>query len=202
MDKEFINFLEDLIYYLELNYSINEAIIEINQNNQYSNQKFQYKLNKLTNLLKKNVRLEKALSSFIDELNSDFLDNYKAVIINTIKQNLNAKELFKTLKEDFENHLKRKEERKAFSYYSILNTYITYFVFLMLIILLIKKVIPFGLQDKELINIYTSYLSFLIFEEAFLSGFMIGQISLNSFLEGVVHSFNLIGISYIILMLL
>ncbi len=202
LDKDFVNFLEDLIYYLELNYSVNEAVIEIAKNNKYSNQEFQEKLINLTNLLKKGVRLEKAFSLFIDSLDSNFLDNYKAIIMNTIKNNLNIKEFFETLKEDLENYLKRKEERKSFSYYSILNTYITYFVFLMLLVLLIKKVIPFGLQDRETINIYTSYLSFLIFEEAFLSGFMIGQISLNNFLEGVVHSFNLIGLSYIILMLL
>ncbi len=198
-DKELVFFFEDLVYYLELDYSLNEAIIEICKNNQYSNKKFQKKIERLGKLLKKNLRVEDTFLWFVDSLKSDFLDGYKAAIINCIKENLNMKEFFRTLKDDLKHYLKRKEERKTYSYYSILNTYITYFVFLMLLVLLIKKILPFGIENTTLINVYTSYLCFLIFEQAFLSGFLIGELSLSEFLEGIIHSFNLIGLSYLIL---
>ncbi|MEO2154680.1 MAG: type II secretion system F family protein [Nanoarchaeota archaeon] len=195
-------FFRDLSYYLSLGYSLKKALLLIISENRYSNDEFNKKLEVLKNKIERNYESVKAFTEFLKSLNNPILNSFEPIIRNVIKRSERLDILFKDISEELDKEIVRERKRKEKTYSVLITTYISFFLFITLVVLLIDKVLNFQLSGfKILLSTYISLLTFLVHEESILSGFVIGELVSNEFIEGIVHSFFFIGITYLIFMI-
>jgi len=194
-------FFSDLTYYLKLGYSLKKAIELIYQNNVYPKEEFNKLVEKLYKKSKFNI--VESFEEFIKELNNPILLSFLPVIKHVIKNSEKLDTLFENISIELEKEIERQRKRSEKTYYVLLTSYLSFGIYLLLIALLIEKVINFQLGElKNIVAIFTSLIIFLVYEMALLSGFIIGSLVHNDFIEGIVHSFFFIGISFLIFLII
>jgi len=195
-------FFQDLSYYLSLGYSLKKAIEVIANNNVYSKNEFNERIKTLKRKLEKGYNTKQAFIEFLESLNNPIINSFIPLIEHVIDNSEKIDILFKNISEEMEKEIKRSRKRSEKTYYTLLSTYTSFLLFLLLVVLLVDKVINFQLSGfNKLVAVYISLLTFLVYEEAILSGFVIGQLTSNEFIEGIVHSFVFIGITFFVFML-
>jgi len=194
-------FFSDITYYLKLGYSLKKSIELIYQNNVYPKEEF----NKLVEKLYKKSRLNiiESFEEFIKELSNPILLSFLPVIKHVIKNSEKIDTLFENISIELEKEIERQRKRNEKTYSVLLTSYLSFGIYILLIALLIEKVINFQLGElKDIIAIFTSLIIFLVYEISLLSGFVIGSLVNNDFIEGVVHSLFFIGVSFLIFLMI
>jgi len=194
-------FFSDLTYYLKLGYSLKKSIELIYKNNVYPKEEFNKLIEKLYKKSKYNIL--DSFKEFINELNNPILSSFLPVIEHVIKNSEKIDTLFENIAVELEKELERQRKRSEKTYYVLLTSYVSFGIYILLIVLLIEKVINFQLGElKNIVAVFTSLIIFLVYEISLLSGFIIGSLVHNDFIEGVVHSLFFIGISFLIFLII
>lgn len=166
-------------------------------------------IEKLSNQLSWGVSFDKALINFAENVGSDALKRDFLLVVEARRVGGHVEKILRELSEKINIENLRKVERKNNLASNTFTGYISFIIFLFIIILVynnlfvgITESLSAGneeslAQNKDSTSIYLTLLMLLSYELAILSGFLFGMMQENNIISGAPHVVALIIITFI-----
>lgn len=210
LEKQFPNFLRDIVEGTRAGMSLPQAIRNT-QNNNYAD--LTPHVEKMAAKLEWGIPFEKVMEDFGRETNSQIIQRSVSTIIQTYRAGGNVSEVLETIGDNLKEIRRLRKERESQIYGELVTGYIVYFVFLLVLVVLIRYLLPsltfegmdtgMGLMDSgrqlsadELVNEYRPIFQWLVIVQSVFSGLVIGRLSEGEFKAGVKHVAILLAVGY------
>ena len=161
-------------------------------------------IKKLANQLSWNINFETAILSFANNIGSSDLQRDLALIVEARKVGGHVEKLLRELSQKILIDNLRKKERKSNLSSNTFTGYISFIIFVFIIILVFNSLfIDMATLDSEDISananikIYLTLFTLLTYELAILSGFLFGLMQENNIIRGAPHVVGLTFITFI-----
>lgn len=168
---------------------------------------------KLSNQLSWGVSFEKALLNFADNVGSDSLKRDFLLVVEARKVGGHVEKILRELSQKISIEILRKKERKSNLASNTFTGYISFVIFIFIIILVYNNLF-LGLGNSiqgnqfdptsdvnqagnDRMSIYLSLLILLTYELAVLSGFLFGMMEENNIINGAPHVVILVIMTFI-----
>jgi flagellar protein FlaJ len=203
VDEKFLEFIRDLVENVKSGTPISKGIQNL-KSREYGH--FSPHVQKLANQIALGIPLTNAMTNMANDTKSKTISR----AVNLISRAERAGGEIDTILESVANSVNQtenlKNERKTAIYNLIVQGYIIFLVFIVIMLVLQYKILPLaeeltevGLETKKAPtgSMYTPMLVLLLVQ-SFFTGLVIGKISEGSFKEGIKHSFILVALALII----
>ena len=215
LEENFRVFLDDLKDLLQAGVNISDALV-ITAKNDYG--PLSSYIKRLAAKVRLGLSLEKAITRTFAKTNSMLIKKIILVINQTLRAGGNFMRVFSVSTDYVEKIERLKSQRKSRTTSTIINSYVMFYVFVMIIIAIQIFFVPM-LENQPAMNIsaitgglsnlgeimseeeevqkvnYSWHFTNLIIVQAIFAGPMIGKISENSFVAGLKHSVILLSTS-------
>jgi len=210
-EEMFLEFARNLVESVKAGNPISKSIINVRDKNYGV---LSENIQKLANQIYLGVPLNTALQIFAKDVNNKTVSRALTLIGQAEKAGGDIGEILESVAEAVNMSDKLKKERKAVISTLVVQGYIIFFVFLVIILVMQFKILPMvsGLANIEAIGsvgiggsggevdpaeISSSFL-YLLLVQGFFSGLAIGKLAEGSIKSGIRHSFALTLISFLI----
>lgn len=210
-EEMFLEFARNLVESVKTGTPISKSIINIKDK---SFGILSENVKKLANQISLGIPLNSALQTFSKDVNNKTVSRALTLIGQAEQAGGNIGEILESVAEAVNMSDKLKKERKAAMSTLVVQGYIIFFVFIIIILVMQFKILPLisgmsgigtvegiGLQegmgatDQE--EMYSSFL-YLLLTQGFFSGLIIGKLAERSVKAGIKHSFALMLLSFLI----
>jgi len=214
LEENFRVFLDDLKDLLQAGVNISDALA-LTARNDYGSLSIYIK--KLAAKVRLGIPFEKAMNQTFEKVNSPLIKKIVLVINQSLRAGGNFMQIFSVSTDYVEKVERLKNQRKARTTSAIVNSYVMFYVFVMIIVAIQIFFVPM-LEQQPPMDItaiaggitnlgevvaeeqapkvdYTKHFTNLIIVQALFAGPMIGKISENSFVAGLKHSVILLSTS-------
>ncbi|MDY6773889.1 MAG: type II secretion system F family protein [Candidatus Nanohaloarchaea archaeon] len=206
LEQEFPNFLRDVVEGARAGMSLPQAI-QNTSNNDYG-QLTPY-VQDLSAKLEWGIPFERAVREFGRKTDSDIIQRSINTIIQTYRAGGDVAGVLEAIGDNLEEIRELRAERRSQVHGEMITGYIIYFVFLGVLVVLIRYLLPSltfsggvgvlegsGLSPEEIITTYRSVFRFLVIIQSIFSGLVIGRLSEGELKAGAKHVGILLGIGY------
>lgn len=202
IDQKFLEFVRDLVENVKSGTPISKSILNL-KNRDYGY--FTPYVQKLSNQIALGIPLTKAMTTMAKDTRSNTISR----AVNLISRAERAGGEIETILESVASSVNQIEnlrnERKTAIFNLIVQGYIIFIVFIVIMLVLQYKILPLAQQltqsgsTEASVATGSMYLPMfiLLLVQSFFTGLVIGKISEGSFKDGVKHSFILIAIALI-----
>ncbi len=210
-EEMFLEFARNLVESVKTGTPISKSIVNM-KNKPYG--VLSEHINKLANQISMGIPLSKALQVFSDDIGNKAISRVLTLIGQAEKAGGDIGEILESVAGAVSMSDKLKKERKATISTLVVQGYIIFLVFMIIILVMQFKIIPMisgiadiktigvggiqvGAQGMEMTTISNSFLYLLLIQGLF-SGLTIGKLAEGSFKAGIKHSFALMVASFLI----
>lgn len=206
LEDEFPNFLRDVVEGVRAGMPLPQAI-QNTSNNNYG-QLTPY-VKDMSAKLEWGIPFEKAVLQFGKNTKSPIVQRSINTIIQTYQAGGDVGGVLEAVGNNLEEIRKLRKERRSQIYSEMVTGYIIYFVFLGVLVVLIRFLLPSlsfqgdigplqgsGLSPEELLTTYRSVFRFLVIIQSIFSGLVIGRLSEGELKAGAKHVGILLGVGY------
>lgn len=209
-EEMFLEFSRNLVESVKTGTPISKSIINM-RNKPYG--VLSAHVRKLANQISMGVPLNQALQVFSHDINNQAISRVLTLIGQAERAGGDIGEILESVAEAVSMSDKLKKERKAVISTLVVQGYIIFLVFMVIILVMQYKILPMvsGLADVQSIGagginvagaadtqeISSSFL-YLLLIQGFFSGLTIGKLAEGSFKAGIKHSFALMVASFLI----
>tara|TARA_Y100000310_G_scaffold345729_1_gene468914 strand:+ start:32 stop:877 length:846 start_codon:yes stop_codon:yes gene_type:complete len=203
IESRFLQFVRSLVGTVKSGVSIPKAIVQIANENYGALTPY---IKKLKNQIEWGIPAPQALITFSNDTNNKVIKRTTSIVIEAERYGGNIEEVLDSVTESVVNVKKLKEERKSSVFSQIVQGYIVFFVFIVIMLVLQLFLFP-QIQDIEVsgglaglgiggsaigvagekANLDTVFFS-LVLIQGFFAGVMIGKFSEGTIKNGLVHS--------------
>ncbi len=213
IEVQFIDFMRNLAEAVKSGISIPKAIVLIAKKNFQELNPF---LHKLANQIECGIPTQKALVTFSLDVDNVLVKRSVSIIVEAEQSGGDIRDILTSIVDSVVNVKKLKAERRASAYTQIVQGYIIFYVFILIMLLLQLWLFPklLGLSENlgkgagggllsfnagtVPVNLDAIFLSLIIIQ-GFFAGIMIGKFSEGSIKQGLIHSFVLMGSAALII---
>lgn len=206
MERQFPNFLRDVVEGTRAGMPLPKAIQRTRENSYgYLTPHVQ----ELGAKLEWGIPFEKAVREFGRKTRSPLIQRVINTIIQTYKAGGDVSGVLEAVAKNLKEIRRLRKERQSEIYGQIVTGYIIYFVFLMVLVVLVRYLLPAltfeggigplegsSLSPDELLSTYRGVFRFLIIIQSVFSGLVIGRLSEGDMKAGTKHVAVLLGIGY------
>jgi archaeal flagellar protein FlaJ len=210
-EEMFLEFARNLVESVKTGTPISKSIINIKDKSYgvLSNH-----IKKLSNQIKLGIPLSIALKTFSKDVNNKTISRALTLIGQAEKAGGDIGEILESVTEAVNMSDKLKKERKAAIHTLVVQGYIIFFVFIIIVLVMQFKILPMvsgiadvtvmggGVSDMQSIETDAKDVSnaflYLLLIQSFFSGLVIGKLSEGNIKSGVKHSFSLMISSFLI----
>ncbi len=209
LERQFPNFLRDVVEGTRAGMSLPQAI-QNTRNNNYS--ALTPHVKKMGAKLEWGIPFEKVMEDFSKATNSRIIKRSISTIIQTYRAGGNVSEVLETIGDNLKEIRRLRKERESQIYGELVTGYVVYFVFLLVLVVLVRYLLPSltfsgldtgvgplqtqQLSADELVNQYRPIFQWLVIVQSIFSGLVIGRLSEGEFKAGVKHVTILIAVGY------
>lgn len=204
----FLEFSRDLVESVKSGTPISKSII--NLKNKYYGTLTPY-IQKLANQISIGIPVSQALDIFAKDVNSRIVTRAILLIKEAEKAGGNIEDILESVAKSVSEIEKLKKERRAAIYNLVIEGYIIFFVFILIMLIMQFKIIPMteGIANIEgnIENLsinkaggenLTLSMLMILLTQGFFAGLMIGKLAEGNVKSGLKHSFILIASSLLI----
>lgn len=207
IDERFLEFVRDLIENVKSGTPISKAIINIQKRDYGVLSKH---VNKLASQIALGIPIQKALDIFAHETKSRVVKRSVSLISEAQKAGGDIEHILGSVAKSVNQTEQLKKEQKAAVYNLIVQGYIIFIVFIIIMLVLQYYILPMtaNLGNIDDLNIgggdistpedFSSSLITLLLVQSFFAGLVIGKISEGSLKSGIKHSFILLAIALLV----
>ncbi len=210
LERQFPNFLRDVVEGTRAGMSLPQAI-KNTRNNNYSD--LTPHVEQMGAKLEWGIPFEKVMDDFGKSTNSQIIQRAIGTIIQTYRAGGNVSEVLETIGDNLKEIRRLRKERESQIYGELVTGYIVYFVFLLVLVVLVRYLLPSltfsgmdagigpldtgrSLSPEELVNQYRPIFQWLVIVQSVFSGLVIGRLSEGEFKAGIKHVAILFAIGY------
>lgn len=206
LEEQFPNFLRDVVEGTRAGMSLPQAIQNA-QNNNYG--RLTPFIEEMAAKLEWGVPFDKVMQSFARKTKSRIIRRSVNTIIQTYESGGNVSEVLQSVGKNLKEIRQLRKERESQIYGEMITGYIIYFVFLFVLIVLIRYFLPSltfsqsigplggsGLSGDQVIATYRSVFRWLIIVQSIFSGMVIGRLAEGNLKAGGKHVAILLGVGY------
>ncbi len=206
LEEEFPNFLRDVVEGTRAGMPLPQAIQNTRDNNY--GQLTPY-VEEMGAKLEWGIPFERAVREFGRKTKSPIVQRAINTIVQTYQAGGDVAGVLEAVGNNLKEIRKLRKERQSQIYGEMITGYIIYFVFLAVLVVLIRFLLPSltfsgdigplessGLSADELIATYRSVFRFLVIVQSIFSGMVIGRLSEGELKAGAKHIAILLGIGY------
>lgn len=206
MEEKFLEFSRDLVENVKSGTPISKSIINLRMRNYGA---LSFYVQKLANQISLGIPLTEALMIFARDTGSKVISRAVVLISEAERAGGQIDSILESVSNSVNQTETLKKERKSAVFNLIVQGYIIFMIFIIIMLILEFKIIPMipsgqdisGLSIKiESMNPsdFAMPLLILLIVQAFFSGLVIGKISEGSLKDGVKHSFILLALTLLI----
>ncbi len=206
-NEMFLEFSRNLVENVRAGTPISKSIINVREKYYGS---LTPHVKKLANQISMGIPVKEALEVFSRDVNSSVVKKAITLISEAEKSGGNIEEILESVSESVNQIEKLKKERQAAIYNLVVQGYIIFFVFIVIMLIMQFKILPitseisggeqlgefaigsFSPQDASKPLVY------LLVTQGFFSGLIIGKLSEGNLKAGIKHSFIMVAISILI----
>ena len=207
-EEMFLEFARNLVESVKTGTPISKSIIN-SRNKEYS--VLNVHIRKLANQISMGIPVSTALKTFSKDVNNKVISRAISLIGQAERMGGEIGEILESVAEAVSTSDKLKKERKAAISTLVVQGYIIFCVFIIIILVMQFKILPMisgitgggiaglgsGSGGISQSDISTSFL-YMLLVQGFFSGLTIGKLSENNIKAGIKHSFILMAISFMI----
>ncbi|MCJ7450242.1 MAG: type II secretion system F family protein [Candidatus Nanohaloarchaeota archaeon QJJ-9] len=207
IEDRFPDFLRDVVEGTRSGMTLPQSI-ENAQDNDYG--KLNPYVSQMNAKLDWGIPFQKVLKSFGNKTNSKIIMRASNTIIQTYQSGGNVTEVLETVSNNIKEIKDLRRERESSLYGEMVTGYIVYFIFLAVIVMLIKYLVPSlgftgdigplsagsGQSAKEMVNQYRPIFRHLVIIQSIFSGLVIGKLSAGELKAGAKHVGILLLVGY------
>jgi flagellar protein FlaJ len=211
-DKEsrFLEFARDLVESVRSGTPISKAIINVKKRDYGP---LSPHVAKLANQLSLGIPLTQALINFASDTESKVISRAVGLISEAERSGGEIDTILNSVANSVNQIEQLKKERSSSVYSLVVQGYIIFFVFIVIVLVLQYLIVPMSLQNSgagfndltanvgtttQKPNDLSQPLLILLLVQSFFAGFVIGKISEGSFKDGVKHSFILVALTLVV----
>ncbi|MFZ5955156.1 MAG: type II secretion system F family protein [Nanoarchaeota archaeon] len=209
LESRFLEFTRDLVENVKSGTPISKSIINLKRRNYGT---LTDHVDKLSNQISSGIPLTSALMNFANDTRSPVIARSVNLISEAEKAGGDIVDILESVSRSVNQTEELKKERRASVYNLIIQGYIIFFIFIIIMLILQFAILPWtsdlagmdsnmALKDVQVskgTSPSTTPMFVLILIEAFFTGFVIGKISEGSFKDGIKHSFILLTVTLLI----
>jgi len=208
VEERFLEFVRDLVENVKSGTPISKSIINLRKRDYGVLSKY---VVKLANQISLGIPFTKALFTFASDTGSRVIMRAVSLISEAERAGGDIDSILESVAKSVNQTENLKKERKSAVYNLIVQGYIIFIVFIIIMLVLQFKILPMtsGLGDEDLSGLsisvrsispqqFSTPLFILLLVQAFFAGLVIGKISEGSFKDGIKHSFILLALSLLI----
>ncbi len=214
IELKFLEFVRNIVGTVKAGVPIPRAILQVSKEDYGALTQY---VRKLARHIEWGIPTHTALITFSNDTNNKVIKRSVAIVIEAEKSGGNMEDVLQAVSNSVVEIKKIKEERKASVYSQIVQGYLVFFVFIIIMMVLQVKLLPplqnisnltivgFGEtfknvsgQPGSLNNLDNTFL-FLILIQGFFVGVMIGKFSEGNLKFGLKHSLILMVLGYLII---
>ena len=210
-EEMFLEFARNLVESVKTGTPISKSIVNV-KNKYYG--RLSENINKLANQISMGIPLSMALQTFSDDINNKTVSRALTLIGQAEKAGGDIGQILEAVAEAVSMTDKLKKERKALISSLVVQGYIIFFVFMIIILVMQFKILPMvsGIANLETlsgvegipsggggsaVDVSQSFL-YLLLIQGFFSGLTIGKLAEGTIKAGVKHSFALMFSSFLV----
>ncbi|MDY6777804.1 MAG: type II secretion system F family protein, partial [Candidatus Nanohaloarchaea archaeon] len=206
LEERFPDFLRDVVEGTRSGMSLPQAIQNA-QGNDYG--RLSEHVNALSAKLEWGIPFDKVLWNFAEETRSPIIKRAVNTINQTYESGGNVSQVLDTVGNNLKEIKKLRKERESELYGEMVTGYVVYFIFLLVLIGLIRYLVPSlsftgnigplgggGQSAEELIATYRPIFQNLVIIQSIFSGLVIGKLSEGKLRAGAKHSAILLAVGY------
>lgn len=209
LEQQFPNFLRDVVEGTRAGMSLPHAIKNTRNNNYADLTPY---IQKMGAKLEWGIPFEKVMADFGKSTHSRIIQRAVGTVIQTYRAGGNVSQVLETVGANLKEIRRLRKERESQVYGEMVTGYIVYFVFLLVLVVLVRYLLPAltfsgastgigpiqtqSLSPGELVNRYRSIFQWLVAVQSIFSGLVIGRLSEGEFKAGVKHVTILFAIGY------
>jgi flagellar protein FlaJ len=211
----FLEFARDLVESVKAGTPISKGIINLKSKNYGT---LTLNIQKLANQISIGIPVSKALDIFANDVKSGVVTRSVMLIREAERAGGRIEDILDSVAKSVRDIEKLKSERKAAIYSLVMEGYIIFFVFLLIMLIMQFKIIPLtaditmggGIGSMANLDVVTTEVAsnpsaeltrpmfFLLLTQGFFAGLLIGKLSEGSIKSGIKHSFILMSSSILI----
>lgn len=206
LEERFLEFTRDLVENVKSGTPISRGIINLKTRNYGSLSPY---VEKLSNQISLGIPMTEALITFARDTKSPVISRAVSLIAEAEKSGGQIDTILESVSNSVNQTEELKKERKAAVYNLIVQGYIIFLVFILIMLLLEFKILPMipnagsieglGIKAAAIDPAQFSLpLLILLLVQSFFSGLVIGKISEGSLKDGLKHSFILLAMTLLI----
>ncbi|MDY6776594.1 MAG: type II secretion system F family protein [Candidatus Nanohaloarchaea archaeon] len=206
MEQEFPNFLRDVVEGIRAGMPLPQSI-QNTRNNNYG--ALTPLVEEMAAKLEWGISFDKAVTEFGRKTHSPIVKRAVNTIVQTYQAGGDVDEVLSAVGDNLKQIRRLRQQRQSQIYGQMITGYIIYFVFLMVLVVLIRYLLPSltfeggigalqssGLSSEELITTYRSVFRYLVIVQSIFSGLVIGRLSEGELKAGAKHVGILLSIGY------
>jgi flagellar protein FlaJ len=207
-EEMFLEFARNLVESVKMGSPISKSIINVKGKDYGA---LTQHIQKLANQISLGIPLNKSLQTFADDINNKKISRSIILIRQAERAGGNIGEILESVAEAVSMSDKLKKERKSSISNLVVQGYIIFFVFMIIILIMQFKILPMlsgiaGMSNLEGISsssefdiaeIANSFL-YLLLIQGFFSGLTIGKLAEGNIKAGIKHSFILMLFAFVI----
>jgi len=208
-EKRFLEFVRDLVENVKSGTPISKGIINLKMRNYGA---LSENVEKLANQISLGIPLTKALFNFSVDARSKVISRSVGLISEAEKAGGQIDSILDSVSKSVNQTQELKEEQKSAVYNLVVQGYIIFFVFIVIMLVLQYQILPMtaGMGDTGSIQDLSIQLKsmkpeefavplfFLLLVQSLFCGLVIGKISEGNFKDGIKHSFVLLALTLLI----
>ena len=215
IELKFLEFTRALVETVKSGISIPKSILHVSNENYGSLTPY---VKKLSNQINLGIPVHKALKNFAKDTNNSVIKRSISIIIEAESSGGDIEDVLESVSESVIAVKKMKEERKASTYSQIVQGYVVFFIFIIIMLILqlwlfprlteMQGSISYGLSiialssnTGEAINLDKIFFA-LILIQGFFAGIMVGKFSEGTLKNGLIHSIILMTTAALIITLI
>lgn len=210
LEAKFLEFARDLVENVKSGTPISKSIINLKSRN-YGQLSFY--VDKLSNQISLGIPLTASLATFAKDTKSAVISRAVSLISEAEKAGGQIDHILESVSNSVDQTEQLKKERKSAVYNLVVQGYIIFMVFILIMIILEFKILPMipsggdttgqvgdiGINMKGINpDDFSMPLLVLLLVQSLFSGLVIGKISEGSLKDGIKHSFILIAITLLV----
>jgi len=206
VEERFLEFVRDLVENVKSGTPISKSIINLRARDYGPLSKY---TEKLANQISLGIPLTKAMNSFAKDTKNSVIQRSVSLISEAEKAGGQVDTILESVSKSVNQTEDLKKERKSSVYNIIVQGYIIFIVFIVIMLVLQYMILPWtlGISDVEGLSLqvqkmtpqqFATPLLLLLIVQSIFSGLVIGKISEGSLVDGVKHSFILLILTLLI----
>jgi flagellar protein FlaJ len=206
LEEKFLEFTRDLVENVKSGTPVSKSIINLKNRNYSSLSPY---VEKLANQISLGIPLSSALATFARDTQSPVIARSVTLISEAEKAGGQISSIIESVSESVNQTEDLKKQRKSAIYNLVVQGYIIFLVFIIIMLVLEFKILPMIPSGGEAVDLgvkinkidpqqFSRPLLILLVIQSLFSGLVIGKISEGSLKDGIKHSFILLALTLLI----